>query len=32
VSNDKQHMKEIGRMGGRAKRRKKGDTATVGAE
>jgi general stress protein YciG len=31
VSNDKQHMKEIGRMGGRAKRRKKGD-ATRAAE
>ena len=26
VSNDKQHMKEIGRMGGKAKRRKKGET------
>jgi general stress protein YciG len=28
VSNDKQHMKEIGRMGGRAKRRKRGETTT----
>jgi uncharacterized protein len=25
VSNDKAHMKEIGRMGGRAKRRRKGE-------
>ncbi|HEX3345597.1 MAG TPA: KGG domain-containing protein [Polyangiaceae bacterium] len=34
VSNDKQHMKEIGRMGGRAKRRKRGEPATsaTGAE
>jgi general stress protein YciG len=33
VSNDKQHMKEIGRMGGRAKRRKRGETvATATAE
>jgi general stress protein YciG len=29
VSNDKQHMKEIGRMGGRAKRRKRGETVTT---
>ena len=32
VSNDKQHMKEIGRMGGRAKRRKRGETVTTAAE
>jgi general stress protein YciG len=27
VSNDKEHMKEIGRMGGRAKRRKRSEIA-----
>jgi general stress protein YciG len=26
VSNDKEHMKEIGRMGGKAKRRKRSET------